>query len=242
MDPIQIHPAAITLGFLRVTSWGFTVLALLWIFADDRMRPAADLVLGPNTDVIGGLLAVWPLFAWAAAFALFAVVMAARVEYGPPPPPGMMFGRGMWLSLNAGLFEELLFRCILFIIMPPVLTALNTITFGLIQWLYQTLLIPLADFATLGLLEPHLTGASSWLLAAALLTVNGRFRNSHSYLGWLGWVNSWYVGMTMFYLTFGHGLLAAMVAHALYDAILMLGGTLTSWLRWNDLTSPSMRY
>ncbi len=46
----------------------------------------------------------------------------------------------------------------------------------------------------------------------------------------------------MFYLTFGHGLIAAMVAHALYDAILMLGGTITSWLRWNDLTSPYVRY
>lgn len=242
MDPIQIHPAAVTAVFVRYTLGALSLAGLLWLIADNEMEPALNLVLGTNTDVPGGLLAVWPLFAWAAAFALFAIVMAARVEYAPPPPPGMMLGRGLWLSLNAGFFEELLFRCILFVSMVPILDALNWITLGLVRWLYETVLIPLADFATLGALEPHLTGASSWVLAAALLTVNGRFRNGHSYLGWLGWVNSWYVGMVMFYLTFGHGLIAAMVAHALYDAILMLGGTVTSWLRWNNVTSPYMAY
>lgn len=242
MDPIQIHPAAVTAGFLRITAGACAVLGLLWVVVEDTMRPAATLVLATGPDVTGGLRAVWPLFAWAAAFALFAIVMATRVEYAPPPPPGTMFGRGMWLSLNAGFFEELLFRCLLFVSMVPILDALNWITFGLIRWLYETLLIPLADLATLGLLADHLTGAPSWILAAALLTVNGRFRNGHSYLGWLGWVNSWYVGMAMFYLTFSHGLVAAMVAHALYDAILMLGGTVTSWLRWNHLTAPDLRY
>ncbi|MDR7276234.1 hypothetical protein [Catenuloplanes atrovinosus] len=238
MDPIHIPPSVITYGFARVTASAMAVFGLLWLVTDERMRPALDRVLGAGPDVAGGLLQVWPLFAWAVAAALVAALAAGPAEH----PPGTVLRRGMWLSLNAGFFEEVLFRWLFFVSAVPILTALNWITAGLIRRLYETLLIPLANVATLGLMEAHLTAAPSWVLAAALLTVNGRFRNLHAYLGVFGWINSWYIGMVMFYLTFGYGLVTAMIAHAVYDAVIILGATVAAWRRHPHLTHPYPRY
>jgi hypothetical protein len=235
MDPLLIPPGLVSYAFLRAAFGAAAGAGALWLFFDDRMRPALDLITGARSDVVGGLAWVWPLFVWGALITALTVVASFRVTVRPQLYPGQVFARGTWLSLHAGFYEELIFRCLLFLTMVPVLTALNWVTFGGIRWLYESVLIPIADFVTLGLLEPQLENASVWVLGAAILTVNGQFRNGHSYLGLFGWVNSWFIGMAMFYLVFNYGLWAAMAAHVLYDLIITLGAVVIAWLADNDV-------
>lgn len=48
------------------------------------------------------------------------------------------------------------------------------------------------------------------------------FRDQHEYLGWFGWINSWFMGMVFFWLLFNYGLFTAIAAHALYDMIILV--------------------
>jgi len=173
-------------------------------------------VWGFPLDIAGGLSHVALLFAW--GFALTLILGGLSILWRVPREarPSTIFIRGTWLSLNAGFFEEVVFRWLLLLVAPLVLKVLNFITFGLIRWIYVEGLIPLADWATLGLLNPQLT-AGNWLLGAAIITVNGRFRQGHVHKGWLAAVNAWFIGMVMFYLLFNYGMWTAIIAHALYD-------------------------
>ncbi|HMO22056.1 MAG TPA: hypothetical protein PKC98_13950, partial [Candidatus Melainabacteria bacterium] len=55
-----------------------------------------------------------------------------------------------------------------------------------------------------------------------LISANSRFRDGHKYQGFLGWVNSWFLGMVFFYMTLTYGLVAAIAVHFLYDMIIFL--------------------
>jgi hypothetical protein len=88
---------------------------------------------------------------------------------------------------------------------------------GLVWLLYSFVLSPIADFFTFGILHEQLSGADTWFVAAALLMANSQFRDGHKYQGLLGLVNSWFIGMYMFYLLFTYGLVAAIVVHLIYD-------------------------
>lgn len=85
-------------------------------------------------------------------------------------------------------------------------------------WLYS-LLIPIADFATLGALHEHLYHPHSWAVGAAILSSNAVFRDGHKYQGPFGIINSWFGGMVLFWVMFNYGLLAAMCIHFLYDFV-----------------------
>ena len=99
-----------------------------------------------------------------------------------------------------------------------------------IPWIFNEVLIPVADFATAGRLHEVLTTAP-WAVAAAILTSNGRFRNSHTYQGLIGWIWSWYLGMFLFLVLFEHGLVAAIAVHIAYNlATLLLHVTITGVL------------
>lgn len=67
------------------------------------------------------------------------------------------------------------------------------------------------------------TNAGPWttlLYLGAVLWSNAKFRNGHKYQGPYGMMNSYIFGLYMFYITFGYGLLYAIILHALYDGII----------------------
>jgi len=173
----------------------------------------------PKTTLIDGLTDVWYIFAW--AFLTTAVIVAVLIWKRVPRvlSAPMMLADGLWRSVRAGVLEELVFRWLLVLSAPAALTLTNWITFGLVKWIHLHWLLPLANWATLGILEPQLHN-SNWVMAAAILYAAAAFRNGHAYLGPLGYVNSWFIGMVMFYLVFNHGIITAMVAHVAYDAII----------------------
>lgn len=160
-----------------------------------------------------GLGQVWFIFAWAV---LFALIGSGGIYF---VSKATLIGRATWLSLNAAFWEELLYRWLYFASAMIILPFLNWITFGLVKWFYTTLFIPIANFFTLGALEPQLH-AANWVLGAAIISAAASFRDAHKYLGLVGFVNSWFLGMVLFWVMLNHGIITAMVAHFVYDLIL----------------------
>ena len=110
------------------------------------------------------------------------------------------------------------------------LPFLNLITFGLLEWLYTNVLVPVANWATFGALSEFLFHPASWVVGAAIISANGFFRDGHKGNGFIGWVNSWFIGMVLFYLMLNYGLWTAIVAHILYDVVVFTAVAIaTSW-------------
>ncbi|MEZ4490790.1 MAG: hypothetical protein R3F51_24700 [Cyanobacteriota/Melainabacteria group bacterium] len=134
---------------------------------------------------------------------------------------------GFLISLAAGVFEETLFRWVLFLAAIVGVQVVNFIFFGFLgfgipELIFNYILGPVANFFTLGYLDQYLSNPEIWFVGAGLISANSRFRDGHKYQGFLGWVNSWFLGMVFFYMTLTYGLVAAIVVHFLYDMIIFL--------------------
>jgi hypothetical protein len=132
---------------------------------------------------------------------------------------------GLRTSLRAGLAEEVIFRWLLPIGMIPILIGANRLFGGSGEEGFiadfSRLFSDTANFFTFGILKPELVDAH-WALGGAVIFANGLFRDGHKYQGIVGILNSWFVGMGFFYMTFNYGLLSAIVVHALYDAVISI--------------------
>lgn len=128
--------------------------------------------------------------------------------------------------LISSTLEEIMFRWILFYAAIAGAVGADFLVLGFadlhpVRWLFTEVLVPLADFATFGWMHDMLTG-QPWIVAAAILASNGRFRNSHGYQGIGGWVWSWYMGMCLFLVMFEHGLPAAIAVHIAYNLVAIM--------------------
>lgn len=176
--------------------------------------------------LIDVLILSWPILAWGAAVNIVFSLMG-RNDPKLNKNAGCVLALGTGISTFAGVFEEISFRWILFysaIVGAKVTNFLffGWAGFGISEWLYTNILGPVANFLTLGYLEPHLFGPLGWAVGAAIVTSNAQFRDGHGYQGWFGWVNSWFLGMYFFYVMFTHGLFAAMLVHFLYDMLIFV--------------------
>jgi hypothetical protein len=166
---------------------------------------------------VAGLGKVWFIFVWAAALPLIAIVTGQR--FSSRYSKGTLVTKGLWISICAGFFEEIIYRGLVFMNAMFTLFVFNKLTFGLVRWIYEDGLVSLADWSTFGILHEQLTGHPNWVFGAAIVAATVTFRDEHQYLGFIGWVNSWFIGMVMFYLVFEYGMVTAIVAHFAYDAI-----------------------
>jgi len=214
----------------------FGILMLFW--GEYNLFPIGDIWMA-NGNVLEGLASVWFIFAWGATFVL--VVSVTQLISGKrgnkKASSGEILLSGAWISLNAGIFEELEFRWLRFSIAMIILPFANFILFGfisgqmgLLHWAYEYFLVPLADFVTFGALQDFLFHPASWVVGAAIISANGKFREAHEKNSWFNSVNAWFIGMVMFYLMFNYGLFTAIVAHVLYDMVLfVVAATVNSW-------------
>jgi hypothetical protein len=163
-----------------------------------------------------GLGHVWFIFAWGFVVTLGAGLLLGRSS---DTPRVIAVLKGWWVSLNAGVFEELIFRWMVFFSAMVLIPFVNWLTLGLVKWFYVHVSIPIANFFTFHALDAQLHDPRSWVLGAALISASISFRDRHKYLGPIGWVNSWFGGMVLFWLVFHYGLLTAIVAHILYDVV-----------------------
>lgn len=166
----------------------------------------------------------WPVLAWGGGITLLFTLGRRRSPQADVDPQGILIG-GFLISLWAGVMEELCFRWLLFLASIATVTFFNFLFFGwlgfgIIEHLMQWIFLPVADFFTLGKLHGLLFHPTGWAVGGAIIAANARFRNGHAYLGALGFVNSWFIGMYMFWLLFNYGLPAAMLVHFLYDMLI----------------------
>ena len=136
-----------------------------------------------------------------------------------------MFFSGLLVSLWAGVAEEIAFRWFLFYGSFAFLAIGNFLFFGwlgfgLPQWLNMHLLAPVANWTTFGYLQGWIYYPGTWIVGASLLSANSFFRDGHKYLGIVGFINSWFVGMFLFYMMFNFGLMSAIILHFSYDVII----------------------
>lgn len=227
VDPMDIPSYMVTgiyLGKLAISLVGFLFLNYFWgryMLMDWTQFKGHGLVLS-------GVERVWPFFVWGGGVTLLAALVGNRYVSSDPKP--VQTTKALWLSLNAGVFEELIFRVLMFLNAMVLLVFTNFITFGLVKWLYMHWFIPLANWATFHALQPQLMGhhAVSWVFGAAIISAASAFRDAHKHLGLIGWVNAWFAGMLLFWLLFNYGLLTAIAVHFVYDAIIFTLRAVTS--------------
>lgn len=113
----------------------------------------------------------------------------------------------------------LFWSSVAFVVLVMVLLIDVALILGIVKWWYIGVLLPVVNFVTLGKMSAQLFGYS-WMVGAALISSNWSFGQGHVYHGCIGWLNSWIIGMLMFWFTFNFGILFAMLVHAVYDIVI----------------------
>ncbi|MDO8572122.1 MAG: hypothetical protein Q7R79_05575, partial [bacterium] len=165
--------------------------------------------------------ASWPIFAWGAGLTAIVSLLTRNTPETNSDAEVIIVG-GFLISLWAGIMEEICFRWLIFlgdIVMVQIGNFLffGFLGFGIPEWLFTHIFRPIADFFTGGNLTPQLFHPAGWFVGAGLLAANASFRDGHKYQGLFGLLNSWFIGMFLFWLMFQYGLLACIVVHFLYD-------------------------
>ncbi len=190
------------------------------------------------------IAACWPVIAWGVGvnivYHLFREEETGLVKRVMYRLSGVTASRilihGFKQSLLAGFFEELLYRWIFFLGMIVTGKVVNFLFFGFLgfgipEWVHLNLLGPLADWSTLNALHSSLFHASGWAVGAAVLGASAAFRSGHAYQGVFGWINSWFMGMFLFWVTFRFGLPIAMAVHFTYDFAIFIVSAIAFKLR-----------
>ncbi len=225
----------VPVAYLRRLVTVFATFLIVWTVAGwlgaDQWMPVSFGSLWHRGDVVAALRHVWFIFVWAVAVTFVVGVAAIVMRVPRLESPATVLWRGNWVSLNAGVFEEVIWRGLVFCIAMFLFKLLSVIP--LVGWLfhlfYGDVLIPLADFTSLHTLHPQLSG--NWVVAAAIVSSNASFRDEHAWLGWFGYVNSWFIGIVMFWLVFHYGMVSAMAAHVVYDMLAFSTGAVLSAFR-----------
>jgi hypothetical protein len=212
-------------NYLSKAFFGFFIIILVrWLFPDIIPYSLFEFWNMHDGGLMDWLITAWPIFAWAAGVNIIHYFFAdkSRRAYMDAEK---LFGAGLVSSLWAGVMEEICFRWLIFLSGIWGIKFANFIFFGFLgfgipEWTQIHLWGPLANFATLGYLNGILTNPSLWAVGASLLATNAFFRDGHKYQGWLGYVNSWFIGMFMFWVLFKYGLVACITIHFAYDAII----------------------
>lgn len=165
----------------------------------------------------------WFVLAWGVGFNIFLDLFVRTRWIRSRSTPGELFADGIIRSTFAGIFEEVVFRWLAFlagIVMVKFTNFLffDWLGFGIAKWFFLNFFGPIANFTTFGYLEPYLNHPAGWQVGAGMLITNAFFRDGHKYQGLIGWVNSWFGGMYLFWVMFTFGLPVAIGIHFLYDA------------------------
>lgn len=147
------------------------------------------------------------------------------------PSPIKLFVSGIFISFYAGITEEIFFRWLLFYQQIVAYKIFNYITFGLVAWLYLHISRPFICFVSRGSLSQILLTRPQWFIGGSILTSNGRFQDGHKHLGCFGYVNSWIIGIYLFYILFNSGLIACIIVHVIYDLIVFSSGALAIYIK-----------
>ena len=174
---------------------------------------------------VSWLTATLPLFAWGVGTTALIIFHKRKSPMQMPFFPEDILREGAVISAAAGIAEEITFRWLFFFESIILLKAANFLFFGflgfgILEWVHLHVLGPVANFTTFHFLENFVFHSSGWAVGAGMLASNASFRNGHGHLGSLALMNSWCLGMYLFWITFAFGLPIAILAHFLYDFLI----------------------
>ena len=179
-----------------------------------------------HSTLWNAILFSWPIFAWVTCFTTF-VAFSTRNSERENLFAEEYLKDGVIKSVIAGFFEEIIFRWLLFYSAIAMVQFFNgiffdwwLIHFGIGEWFYTTIISHIVNFFTFGTMHDILFHPLGWFIGSAVVVSNKNFREGHKYLGFIGYINSWFIGMFLFYVMFHFGLLAAIVVHFIYDMII----------------------
>lgn len=169
-----------------------------------------------------GLLMAWPILLWATAWAI-ANSITGRYDQTLKEARTRILSRAVWTSIQIGFWEELIYRYLSFGIAMILLPFIDWITRGVVRWIFESFLMPATHLMTFGALEGQIL-TTPWTVGAGIITANLVFVAAHVYTGHsiISCVNAWCVGLVLFWLALHYGLITSMVAHSVYDAVLLL--------------------
>lgn len=207
------------------TKWGIVAIVIVFPFFPNffPLHPI-DGFWFINGTVFDWIQSSYYLFLWAIAINLINIFFL-RKDRSYDYTPKEVLKKGLARSVVAGVWEELAFRWIVFLGCMVTLYISNWILFGfkgeswgIVQWFNNLIKAPIADYLTFGLLHDHIMH-TKWYFGAAIILSNGLFRDGHRYQGFVGFVNSWFGGMFLFFTMFRYGLVAAIFVHIVYDIL-----------------------
>ncbi|MHA2279615.1 MAG: hypothetical protein ACXAC5_01805 [Promethearchaeota archaeon] len=178
-----------------------------------------------ENQVLTGIKASWPIFLWGAAVTSIVAFSTRNKRSLNKKAEDILVG-GVFVSAIAGVFEEMVFRWIIFlwgIVGVKVVNFLffGFLGFGLAQFIHNWIVGPIVNFVTFGKMQ-WLIFDMGWAVGASALAANAKFRTEHAYLGVFGLLNSWIIGFFLFWVMFTYGLLAAITVHFLYDLFIFI--------------------
>ena len=225
-------------NWILATLWGIFMIALVKTFWPDVIPIPTYALWDSKTHFGDWIMIGLPLFGWGLFIQTYFEVKkrndspmerfiqknTKRLFQSKKPTAERLFFGGIVLSVWAGFAEEIAFRWIIFLSSIVSVKIANFLFLGFIDinivaWLHNNIFGVVADYATLGRMNDLLVHPSGWAVGAALLASNAFFRDGHGYQGLFGIVNSWFIGMFLFWVAFHHGLWASITIHFLYDFI-----------------------
>ena len=208
-----------------------TSICYIWLVLLDRAFPQALFPFSLNDiweskgNLVDWLTLGLPLFLWGIAIASVNAAIFTCYSASQNARAGQHFFWGLCISVVAGFFEEILYRWIYFYLLIISVKLSNFCFLGfiglpIIKWLHVYISGPIFNLLTFGQLKTWLVNPDIWFVGSALLVVNAKFRDGHAYQGIWGLLNSWVLGFFLFRVALSHGLLAAIVVHFFYDALI----------------------
>jgi hypothetical protein len=207
----------------RAATWYLGVILAAY-FLCPKIFPVGLFQFFGASRTIAGIIAAWPIFLWGVVVTTIASIAWYCRSHGSNLElwdAEEKYKESVEMAVFAGILEELVYRWVIFYWAIVVFWALNSIAAAcagkeVMRWIFTAGLGPMADYFTFGHAHTLLYGYG-WLVGLSILFSNFMFQRGHWYLGLIGWINSFYIGMFMFYLMFNYGILAAIIAHFLYD-------------------------
>jgi hypothetical protein len=215
INAIKNHIVLVIAIVISIIIWGITNSLYPGVY----YNPFKYLLLTDN--IYSSVLGCWPLF-------LYCIVTVVIIHYITSRrllwrernfDKGKTLAVNIYVSIMAGLLEEVGYRGAFIFLGMASIAVTDFFFFGVSTWLVQNISLPLVDLITFGLMHNVLYGFPVLLMGGAL-TANIWFRDGHEYLGFVGFVNSWFVGLYMITIMLTQGLIVAIIAHAIYDLII----------------------
>jgi len=173
-----------------------------------------------NNNIYAGVNASWPIFLWGTSVTAIYAIFTLNSRETNGDAEKILWG-GFIISAIVGVFEEIIFRWILFLTAIIGVKISNFILCGLIKWLHLNFFGVIINFITLKKMSWLIFGMG-WSVGAAALVANAKFRGEHAYLGVFGYFNSWFIGFFLFWIMFKYGIITAITVHFLYDMLIFI--------------------